>query len=135
MGACHPDLPGEKGKPMFGGAPEGVRLSGADYDRMERCRTSPDQRQRAWVAFQDDPNVQAVVVPIAFPGKQRGVWVQGQAVEHPEGFATVLDAEYGSRAACDEMDAAARAHLGDRPGVAGHVLIYADGQEAVFEAF
>jgi hypothetical protein len=120
---------------MFGGVPEGVRLSAADYDRMERCKASPDQRRRAWVAFHADSRVQAVVVPIAFPGKQRGVWVQGQVVEHPEGAVSVLDAEYGSRAACDEMDEVARAHLGDRPGVAGHVLIYADGKEAVFEAF
>src|SRR5947209_572155 len=70
----------------------------------------------------------AVVVPLALPGKDSGIWISGQPVEYPAGYWLVRDrARHGTEsypAARDAAEDAADRHLGARPGVAAYVVVY-----------
>lgn len=85
-----------------------------------------------------------VVVPLALPGKTRGVWTVGQPVEHVPGF-WLVDADQtsvghrgavlGYRTVCRLADQAAAAHLGARPGVSAYATIDVDGQCSTREGY
>lgn len=111
----------------------------ADRDRERRCVATREQVTTARQMIRDDTDrkISYVLVPIAFPGKQRGTWKVGQAVEHPEGFEVVYQRGEPEEAAAarNRVEDVARAHLDGRAGVVGHVQVWRDGREAVFEGF
>jgi hypothetical protein len=113
----------------------------AEQDMANRLRPAGWQLTGAQVLLLYAPpilGVDRVVVALALPGKQRGVWVSGQAVESVNGFwyaaaGTTDDnglAEYRARAAAE---AAAVAALAGRVGIPAHAVIDRLGNFTVFE--
>ena len=74
-----------------------------DDDMRLRMTPSPEQRKAARALL--DLGYGSVCVPIALPGKRRGVWLTGQRVEHPLAmFATMSGDDDTYRWARNEAD-------------------------------
>lgn len=101
-------------------------------DLAERLRPSETQLLIAG-AIITASGVEAVMVPIALPGASRSVWVEGQKVEHPNGFWPVdeLDSA-GYRVARDAADKAAGDFLGGQTGTSAYCVIRNGGDFAIF---
>ena len=103
---------------------------GTDLDRF---RPSPTQLRTAAAILRANRDTDAVLVPIALPGKHWGFWMDGQPVEHPDGFWLAGVTDGGYAAARDAASAAADAHLGERDGTPAYAAIRPGGHWAVFE--
>jgi hypothetical protein len=88
---------------------------------------------KAMLTATDDRDAH-VYVPLALPGKQRGIWVLGQPVEHVPGYwiSSAQRDEHGGLAR-DYASRAADAWLGARDGVPCYVSIDKDGRFAPYE--
>jgi len=106
-----------------------------ERDMQDRLRPSETQLLIAQ-AIITASGVEAVMVPIALPGKQRGLWIAGQKVEHPNGFWPIdkLDSE-GYSAAREVVDKVAGEFMGEQVGVAAYCVIRQGGDFSVFEGF
>lgn len=106
-------------------------------DLAARMRPAVAQVDIATAMLAAAPGADAVLVPLAMPGKDEGVWVAGQPVEHPPGFwlAATNDrvGPVSYRRARDDAEDAADRWLAGRAGVAAYASISPDGTWAVFE--
>lgn len=108
-------------------------------DLRERLRPSDTQVAVAVAMLQEVPASEAthVVVPIALPGKQRGIWIEGQQVQPVNGFwlANRDNWEGPYAGARGHAEDAARLWLVDQKlsGVSAYACIDRDGTWAVFE--
>lgn len=98
-------------------------LTPAELDMRTRLIPGETQLLIAYGMLTHHPSFRSVIVPIALPDKQIGVWEIGQKVEHPNGFWFVRDTGDEHRFARDAAEAAATVWLGTRPGVAGWCVI------------
>lgn len=111
---------------MFWDAPADYVPTAAERDLTDRLRPTAGQIDAALDRLAElDRHTEYVYVPIALPGKTRGLWELGQPVEHPDGV--FLDREEASRAAV--------VALGTRPGTPAYAAVWRDGGAAVFEDF
>jgi len=104
-------------------------------DLTARMAPTPEQVAAA-VVTAVDAGTDMAIVPIAFPGKEYGVWTIDERVEHPAGVWPVNndhDPETGYRAGTNAASLAAAKHLGEEPGTVGYVAVYPDAVWAVFE--
>jgi hypothetical protein len=109
-------------------------VNAVEEDKTTRLRPTEAQLRTARAVLADNPDVQYVMVGLALPGKSRGVWAQGQAVEAVPGFWTVSHGGEHSQAR-ELADRAAGQHLNGRIGVSCHVTIYLRNGETGFAVF
>ncbi|HET8643799.1 MAG TPA: hypothetical protein VFM37_17820 [Pseudonocardiaceae bacterium] len=112
----------------------------AAIDMRERLRPSGEQVRvaTAMLAAAAD-SICCVAVGLALPGKTRGIWDAGQAVEHAEGFwladRDAWDGAFAYHCATHQAELAALRQLGSRPGQTGYAIIRHDGSWSVWEGF
>lgn len=103
----------------------------AAVDLAQRFVPSEYQRQVASAIMNADTTIRSVYVPIALPGKPKGVWQVGQVVEYPNGFWPVRNDDE-AREARDDADHIAARFLAGKPGASAYCDIRRDGQWSVF---
>ncbi len=104
-------------------------------DMQARFRPTDAQVAVARAMLTAEPAATAVIVGLALPGKQRGMWTEGQAVRPVPGFWLTDFGQTGPYAhsfARDAAEAAATGRLTGR-GVPAYAVIERDGTWAVFE--
>lgn len=118
--------------------PADLPMSDAEADLA--ARLVPDQAAIdhcvRLLAAQPDPAHAFAVLPMALPGKTRGLWRIGQPV-HTVPAEPRLCREYNLRGATDAADRDARAWLNGRgmTGTTAYALVMHDGAAAVFEGW
>lgn len=110
-------------------------------DRYARLRPSPTQLDLAARCLHDagalDPALDHAVLPLALPGRVRGPWSIGQAVE-PVAACWLAESRAGAdtpayRVALSQAREAGRAQLGERTGSVALVLVDAHGRWQVVD--
>lgn len=112
----------------------------AAADLAARWRPTDTQIEEATAALAAGPaEATDAIVPLALPGKERGWWEIGQAVEPGPGVwladRKAWDGALSYSAAREAADQAAADQLGDRPGQSGYATIARDGLWHVWEGF
>lgn len=111
-------------------------------DLAARWLPTDEAVRQARAALDTEPRADLAAIPMVQPGKTRGVWTVGQAVETVKGlvFLGVDGSHDESRgpvqswsAARDAASGAAQAARGDRPGTVAYAVVSRDGRVAVFE--
>ena len=107
-------------------------LNAAQDDLNDRWRVPPAAQaiaramiEAAYIQYPDlmpEGDEVAVLVGLALPGKDRGVWRLGQAVEQAPGFFLARDDEEYARAR-DLADRAAEGQLAGRPGTTSYGVV------------
>jgi hypothetical protein len=126
---------------MFGDPPPDYKPNTTELDMRARCVPGPTQVRVAVAMLEASAETEpyCVVVPIAFPGKDHGIWTEGQEVEHPPGFWLAMtngwDGHHSLAYVRNEAEVAAVRFLGERPGTPGYVVIRSDESAAVFEGY
>lgn len=106
-------------------------------DMHHHYRPSVQQTKIALAMLDTARDAYAVVVPIAAPGKRKGIWSAGQDVQYPPGFFLALTNDWTGpqsyAAARREAEASAHRHLLAVMGVTGYATIHRDGHWSVTE--
>lgn len=117
---------------MFWDAPGDHQPSAAEQDLATRLQPSGLVRHVGAAMLQAAPDAKQVVVGLALPGKQRGVWTTGQPVLDVPGYWLVHNDDE-LRAARECADRAGAEVLAGVGGTTAHAYIDATGYCAVFE--
>lgn len=121
---------------MFWDRPADIPPTEAEADLAARLVPDPAALQRAIAALtaRNTPDTLAVI-PLALPGKTRGIWTTGQVVVTVP--ALWLTPGRDMRDATDAADRAARGWMTyrDQTGTTAYALVHRDGTCAVFEGW
>jgi len=119
---------------MFWDAPEGYEPTETERDMRARLTPDPDVQARAVRALAGTER-RIAVIPMALPGKTRGVWTTGQPVHTLPLF--WVTAEHALHSYTDAADLAARGWLNceGEKGTTAYALVTADDVAAVFEGW
>lgn len=106
-------------------------------DLHARLRPSDIQMRTADAMLTANPDAYCIVVPLALPGKRRGVWTATQTVDYPPGYFLARTNDWNGAesyaAARAEADMTARRHMAATVGVSAYATIDHRGDFAVFE--